>query len=253
MTARALTWRPEDRVKLPRRRRPVTTTGSRIPQQAPVPTEPGDKQGSRGAPPGLAGAGRRRPSMRGRVESPGPPLVPCRPSPGRHVLYSAAPGPQHHRSDRQAGGAKASTFPGQNAVNVRSCEVSPGGTGHTHLHGWSRAQARALPGAAPGARLGTRSMSMQVSREVQTRRPASLVMTISWVVIVRPPYSRVVTPVTRPSVAARWWVALISTPTVIRSGPACRAEASEPRVSAMKKVAFHETETSKLVFTCTGY
>jgi hypothetical protein len=35
-----------------------------------------------------------------------------------------------------------------------------------------------------------------------------------------------------PADAARWWVALISIPTVTRPRPACRAEPSEPGVSA---------------------
>ncbi len=125
-------------------------------------------------------------SKHGRpLESPGPPLVPCRPSPGRHVLYSAAPGSRHHRSERQPGGAKASTFPGQNAVNVRSCVVSPRGAGHARPHAWLSAQPVPVSGpvpvpGAPGAAWpGTRSMRRQVSREVQTRRPASSLMTIS--------------------------------------------------------------------------
>src|SRR5215472_12262465 len=50
--------------------------------------------------------------------------------------------------------------------------------------------------------------------------------------VLRPPWSRLATPVTCPSDAARWWVALISMPTVTRSRPACRAEPSEPSVSA---------------------
>ena len=72
-------------------------------------------------------AGRRRPvtgpvagRLRPGMENPGKPLVPCRPSPGRHVLYSASPGPSHHRSDRWASGAKARSLPGRNAVNIPS-------------------------------------------------------------------------------------------------------------------------------------
>ena len=41
--------------------------------------------------------------------------------------------------------------------------------------------------------------------------------------------SAVATPVTVPAVAARWWVALMSTPTESRSGWACMAEPTEPR------------------------
>ena len=42
----------------------------------------------------------------------------------------------------------------------------------------------------------------------------------------------VATPVTVPAVAERWWVALMSTPTAIRSGYACSAAAVEPSDSA---------------------
>src|SRR5215472_16519023 len=114
-----------------------------------------------------------------------------------------APGSRHHRRERQPGGAKVSTFPGQNAVNDRSWVVSPDGAGHTPFYAWS--QGRGTPGAGgpPTAWPGTRSISRQVSREVQTRRPAASEITISYVVTVRPPCSRVATPVTSPVVAAR--------------------------------------------------
>ncbi len=41
---------------------------------------------------------------------PGGPLVPCWPSPGRHVIYSAAPGSVPNRSDALAHRAKHRYF-----------------------------------------------------------------------------------------------------------------------------------------------
>ena len=46
------------------------------------------------------------------------PLVPCQPSPGRHVLYSASPGSAHHGSDALARRAKTRRFPGRYESNV---------------------------------------------------------------------------------------------------------------------------------------
>src|SRR5215469_13216964 len=79
---------------------------------------------------------------------------------------------------------------------------------------------------------GTASRCRQLSLAVQTRLPSSSVITMSNVDIVRPPCTSVATPVTSPDRAARWWVALISMPTVYLSGPACSAEPSEPSDSA---------------------
>lgn len=73
---------------------------------------------------------------------------------------------------------------------------------------------------------------MQVRREVQTRRPCSSVISMSYVAKVRPPCNRVATPVTYPEVAERWWVAFSSMPTAMRSGPAWTAAPTEPSVSA---------------------
>ena len=61
-----------------------------------------------------------------------------------------------------------------------------------------------------------------VMRTVEQRRPCSSVTTISCTVMLRPRWIGVQTPVTRPSVAERVWVALMSTPTASRPGPACR-------------------------------
>ena len=55
--------------------------------------------------------------------------------------------------------------------------------------------------------------------------------------MVRPPCTRVATPVTSPAETPRWCVALISMPTVKRSGPACSADPSEPSVSASTQEA----------------
>ena len=49
---------------------------------------------------------------------PGEPLVPCQPSPGRHVLYSASPGSGLHGSDAAPRRAKARTFTGRYGLNV---------------------------------------------------------------------------------------------------------------------------------------
>jgi hypothetical protein len=72
----------------------------------------------------------------------------------------------------------------------------------------------------------------QVNRAVQVRRPFSSLITISKLDIVRPRCSGVHTPVTSPWEAERWCVQLSSTPTAMLSGPAYKAAASEPSVSA---------------------
>jgi hypothetical protein len=90
--------------------------------------------------------------------SPEGPLVPCRPSPGRHVLYSAAPGlfwstvaMRWHLTQRDGD---------HRALCAKDRSHPPGACG---------------PCAAPG----TLSRNRQVSRAVQIRRPASSVMTTS--------------------------------------------------------------------------
>src|SRR5215471_5201256 len=70
--------------------------------------------------------------------------------------------------------------------------------------------------------------------------------------MLRPPWSRLATPVTWPAAAARWWVALISMPTVIRPGPACSAEPSEPSVSASTHDAPPWRSPSGWVLPATG-
>src|SRR5215470_4533069 len=70
--------------------------------------------------------------------------------------------------------------------------------------------------------------------------------------MLRPPWSRLAIPVTCPAAAARWWVALISMPTVTRSGPACSAEPSEPSVSASTHDAPPCSSPSGWVLPATG-
>jgi hypothetical protein len=81
------------------------------------------------------------------------------------------------------------------------------------------------------------SRCRQVSFAVQIRRPWSSVSTISVVEVLRPTWSGRATPVTQPSVAARWCVHASSRPTGNRSGSACSAESVEPRVSASTPLA----------------
>ena len=74
-------------------------------------------------------------------------------------------------------------------------------------------------------------------RAVESRRPCSSVITTSWVTRVPPRWTAVAVPVTRPERTARWCVALISTPTTLRSGPAWIFAAIEPRDSASTRWA----------------
>ena len=75
-------------------------------------------------------------------------------------------------------------------------------------------------------------INAQVIREVHTRLPRSSEITTSQVAMLRPMCAGVATPVTVPDVAERWCVALMSTPTAIRSGAAAMAEPMDPRLSA---------------------
>src|SRR5690606_22207620 len=79
---------------------------------------------------------------------------------------------------------------------------------------------------------GGLSRTMQVSRAVQVRLPASSLMTISAVTALRPTCRGVATPVTVPEVAERWWVQFNSMPTAIRPSPALSAATVEPSASA---------------------
>jgi response regulator NasT len=72
------------------------------------------------------------------------------------------------------------------------------------------------------------SLIMFVIRIVEQRRPCSSDTAISWTVSERPRWIGVHTPVTRPEVAERVWVALMSMPTARRPAPACRFAAIEP-------------------------
>ncbi len=126
---------------------------------------------------------------------PGEPLVPCRPSPGRHVLYSAPRALPHHGSETLPWAQRARTFPGQFVINAPSRAVSPvlclvrpvqragrGRRGRTmpNASAWP-----VHPGAGQPPRVmawppgGAWSRSRQVSRAVHTRRPWSSLITIS--------------------------------------------------------------------------
>ena len=81
------------------------------------PLSPGKRAGPGAQPPGCKArrppaCAATRPEAVGGGE-PEEPLVPCQPSPGRHVLYSASPGSAHHGSDALARRAKTLRFPGR--------------------------------------------------------------------------------------------------------------------------------------------
>lgn len=69
-------------------------------------------------------------------------------------------------------------------------------------------------------------------RAVQSRSPFSSVTTISCDAMVLPSRMAVATPVTSPELADLWCVALMSTPTALRPGPAWITAAHEPNASA---------------------
>ncbi len=118
------------------------------------------------------------------------------------------------RPARHAAGRAHPRRPGQ------AHRRAPGDRHHQRSPPHPRAGRPAFDEADPGRPLGRRyfpifsaSTSAQVIREVQTRLPRSSVIATSNDANERPRFSGVATPVTTPDVAARWWVALMSTPT----------------------------------------
>ena len=164
---------------------------------------------------------RRGPGHRHHLHGRGRQLARRQPLHGPAVVHPAGhpAGRDHGRRTRRSSPPAARRALGHPAGRLPPHRPGARGTAHQPRERRrltdAAPQGRRTRGQRPPQRAG---ISAQVIREVHTRLPRSSVITTSQVAMLRPRCAGVATPVTVPDVAERWWVALMSTPTAIRSG-----------------------------------